>query len=207
MENKNYIMVGIDPALRKDGFAACIVDEDNNVDFKRFFSPVDALFWFLELKKECLPNIYFCIENSNLQDCSFSAPALIKQKKYELAVSRALDEGKNMGVSQLTSDFLELLFGSFNIYDVSPKEKGAKIEDPVLIDAMASKFGHVFIKKTKLNQDERDAYLLATIGIEIKEIGAANMPRFKARFIKKPVKKQVQKWTSKDVENIKNKKQ
>ena len=150
----NICFIGIDPAFRKGGFAVCIIDEDKEVDFKMFASFLLFLDWIV-----AAPDIVFCcIENSNLQDVTFN----MRGNKAVIArMSRNV--GKNQAASQYTVDACVKFFGKDSVYDISPKQKGGKLNaDAVLLRAKAN--NHLMLKK-RLNQDERDSYQLAVIGM------------------------------------------
>jgi hypothetical protein len=74
--------------------------------------------------------------------------------------------GKNQAISQVTVDYLCHVFGENMVIEISPKEKGEKIKFDNRIFAIGKTYGHTFLKK-KLNQDERDAYKMAYLGIDI----------------------------------------
>jgi len=152
-------MIGIDPAFRQNGYAACIIDEAATVSFRMFFSFLDVLDWVEELKTlDAKP--FFCIENSNMQDASFD----LTGSRAEVA-KKARNVGKNQAASQYTVDLMCKNFGEDKVYEISPAQKGEKIAFDNRIFAIGKTYGHVFLKK-KLNQDERDAYKMAYLGID-----------------------------------------
>jgi len=153
-------MVGIDPAFRQRGFAISVIDEDNTVDFKVFASFLNFMDWAEEARQNSIAP-FFCIENSNLQENVF----FDKTGTVPERLAKACSVGKNQAASQYTVEYLIKYFGDERVFELSPKQKGAKIETDNRIFAIGKTYGHVFLKK-KLNQDERDAYKMAYLGID-----------------------------------------
>jgi hypothetical protein len=146
--------VGIDPAFRKDGFVICIIDEDNTADFKIFGTSYDFIEWLFDAPYNAL----WCIENSNLQDQTFDTTG----NKFVVA-KKSRDAGKNMAVSQITVDVCRKKFGASNVLELSPKQKGRKIEDNAVFLAIVAQEGVKLLnyKGNKGEQDKRDAFMLA----------------------------------------------
>jgi hypothetical protein len=151
-----YCYIGIDPAFRKNGFAVCIIDEDNTADFKIFENFYAFISWLWDAPLKA----YVCIENSNLQDSNFNVK---KTDTKELAAKKGRDVGKNMAISQATVDFCRKHFGEAFVVELSPKEKGAKIEDLKIFEAIVRRDNIKLInyKGQVGEQDKRDAYMLA----------------------------------------------
>jgi tRNA uridine 5-carbamoylmethylation protein Kti12 len=152
----NSIFIGIDPAFRNNGFAIAIIDKsDNTVRFKVFKSGfLDFVSWFLYDSPD---NAIVCIENSNLQNKTFS---YYKGNRKELEhISRSV--GKNQAISQCVVD---LCSTKYPVIDCSPKQKGKKWNSDTFKRTI-KKYNHIIKKKTS-NQDERDAYKLALIALE-----------------------------------------
>ena len=149
--------IGIDPAFRESGFTICIIDESKEVDFKIFCSFLSFLDWIVAAPENCI----VCIENSNLQNATFN----MNGNKAQVA-RHSRDVGKNQAASQYTVDACVKFFGAENVIELSPKQKGAKIKVDGIVLGLAKQYGHRFLKK-KLNQDERDAYKLAYLAIDI----------------------------------------
>jgi len=156
----NTIYIGIDPAFRTNGFAICIIDEEDTVSFKNFRNGFrEFIRWVMD---DAPTNAKYCVENSNLQNSTFDMRG---SKGVVAKVSRSV--GKNQAISQLVVDLLEEYFGERNVYNIRPKEKGKKITDLALFDAYVESNGHegkmYGYKRLKKQQDERDAYKLAII--------------------------------------------
>jgi hypothetical protein len=99
----------------------------------------------------------FCIENSNLTNATFDMRG---NKNIIAKVSR--DAGKNQAISQITTDYCRLLFPDA-VTEVSPLQKGAKIDNDVIFRAIA-KDARITLTNYKGQvgeQDKRDAFMLA----------------------------------------------
>jgi len=173
--NRPTVFIGIDPAFRKSGFCLCCIDtKDNTVSFKTF---KNRLMDFMSWVKNDAPNkddCIICVENSNLQDEFFythravKGGALLTYSQSKAIKSRPLsqaesnksnrDVGKNMATSQMTVDFLGIF--DFKVIDLSPKQKGTKLNE-FQFQQIAKQNKHSVPKTT--TQDERDAYKLALI--------------------------------------------
>lgn len=155
MTNTAPIYVGVDPAFRKGGFWAAILDM---TDKTMVFRPFDLLTWHDWLRSADAPEMCFvCVENSNLQNQSFD----LSGTKTEVA-RKGRNVGCNQAVSQLTYESAVLRYGARQVFQVSPKEKGAKITDPRMFLA-AMKSDGVLLPPGPTNQDQRDAAKLAII--------------------------------------------
>lgn len=159
---KQYI--GIDPSYRKNGFAICVIGGS-----EAYFFVLDGFLEFIEWvnnwKKaneswqEFKLNLKFCVENSNLQNVTFDMRG---NKNVIAKISR--DAGKNQAISQCTVDYLKAVFSQENVFELSPIEKGKKIENNAVFVAYAESLGIKLnnYKGKKVEQDKRDAFLLAT---------------------------------------------
>jgi hypothetical protein len=146
--------IGIDPSFRKDGFAICIIDEDNTANFIRFGGMLEFIEWLFDAPQ----NGFYCVENSNLQNQTFDM-----RGTKQLIAKKSRDVGKNQAVSQLTVEKLEKDFGKENVLGLSPAQKGAKIEDNAIFMQIVKQEGITLLNYKGLNkeQDERDAFMLA----------------------------------------------
>lgn len=155
------IYIGIDPALRKDGFAICIIDEDNTIAFIVFKNGfIDFIRW---LYQDAPENAVFCVENANLQQMLFD-----RSGNIGTVITKALNAGKNMGISQATYDAIKSKYPK-TAFGVSPKDKGKKWTD-TYFRAMCELEQHEIpkdYKGTAADQDKRDAYLLALLAKKI----------------------------------------
>jgi hypothetical protein len=146
------IFIGVDPAFREGGFWAAILDmADKTLVFRSF----DLLTWHDFLNSQDAPDRCFVmVENSNLQNKSFDTTG----NKAEVA-RKGRNVGCNQAVSELAYQSAVRRYGK-NAFQVSPKEKGAKITDARTFLAVLKSEG-VLLPKGTSNQDQRDAAKLA----------------------------------------------
>lgn len=149
------IFIGVDPAFRAGGFWAAILDmSDKTLTFKSF----DLLTWHDFLRSQDAPDQCFVmVENSNLQNKSFDTTG----NKMEVA-RKGRNVGCNQAVSELAYQSALRRYGPKNVFQVSPKEKGAKITDARVFLAVLKSDGILLPKETS-NQDQRDAAKLAIL--------------------------------------------
>jgi len=160
---KQYI--GIDPSFRKNGFAICIIG-GGEASFKIFEGFLQFFDWLQSYKKaneadewkDFKTDTFFCIENSNLQALSFDM-----RGNVSVACRKSRDVGKNQAISQCTVDICTLLFGKDKVLELSPLQKGAKVENDVIFRAIAKDAGIALTnyKGQVGEQDKRDAFMLA----------------------------------------------
>lgn len=143
------IYIGCDPAFRKNGFALCI-DDGTELRFLEFKNYTNFLGWLLYDRPE---TAVFCVENSNLQKAFFPKNATLQ---YANSV------GKNQAVSQITHWLAQQNWGVGNAIEISPKQKGAKID----VENKSNML--IFRKESRylgpISQDEMDAYQIMKIG-------------------------------------------
>lgn len=155
MIHQSPIYIGVDPAFRKGGFWAAILDmTDKTFVFRSF----DLLTWHDWLRSPDAPEMCFvCVENSNLQNKSFDMTGT----KQEVA-RKGRNVGCNQAVSQLTYESAVLRYGARQVFQVSPKDKGAKITDARVFFGIMKQEG-ILLPDGPTNQDQRDAAKLALI--------------------------------------------
>lgn len=153
--------IGVDPAYRKGGFYACIIIGDL-VTFKKIDDFIDFVKFVDHVSDTGIESI-FCIENSNETNHTFIGKSVRSPAARE-KISR--DVGKNQAVSQMSVDYA-LYRLQYNVYSVSPADKGMKLTNK-MVDLMFNAFGQR-VKNYKGNigeQDKRDAYKLAMMAKE-----------------------------------------
>ncbi len=151
---KPNVFIGADPSFRKGGFWVCVLDRDIG---KAEFVEMKDLEEFRDLLIEHQPR-HVIVENSNLQNHTFdlTGGALVAAKKSR-------DVGKNMAISQCAANiarkFTELK------PDISPRQKGAKIENEKVFQGVVRSQGLTLInyKGLKGEQDKRDSLVLGLI--------------------------------------------
>ena len=145
--------VGVDPALRKNGFWVCIICR---VEHTATFKPCKNLGEFVRLLIDADPAAVI-VENSNMQKNVFARNA-------HSGIGGALSVGKNMGVSQAATDIAQEF--SAIPAGISPQQKGAKVVDERLFQSAVAAHGLTLVgykKGTGIGQDQRDAFKLACI--------------------------------------------
>lgn len=147
-------IIGIDPAFRKAGFAICIIDEQCEVQGTMFKSFLEFLMW-LTTPGKAPENAIIGIENSNLQNVTFD----MKGTKGMIA-KKSRNVGANQAASQYTVDLCRWKYGEDSVFEISPKEKGAKWNQRTF-RAIGASNKHSFVGR--FNQDQRDAYQIALI--------------------------------------------
>jgi hypothetical protein len=146
------VVIGIDPAIRKNGFALCFYDTINKtVDFQ-IMDFIDFVFYVMDRDTY---SYKFAVENSNLQNLSFD----MKGNKNVLA-RKSRNVGMNQAVSQLTCDLLKRR--GFEVVEISPKQKGAKLEHETF-KALTMNMTVSNYKGLKGEQDKRDAFKIALL--------------------------------------------
>ena len=125
------------------------------IEFTVFSYYSDFLRFIMNVKYSPLAIV---IENSNLQASVFN----YKASKSVLA-KIARNVGQNQACSQITLDLCRELFIDSEIHDISPSDKGGKWDKETFISEITNR-GHVY--EGSSNQDQRDAYKLALIGLQ-----------------------------------------
>jgi hypothetical protein len=147
-------LIGIDPALRLNGMAACFIMTDKVVRFKKYKRFVDFLknveAWVV------YENPIVLVEDSSLQNVTFNN-----------SINRAILSrmSRNVGMNQAASRIAYEWIKEHDIeaYNISPEAKGKKFNKDVFMRVVASerlKFEPDF-KPAKISQDEIDAFFLA----------------------------------------------
>lgn len=150
--------VGVDPAFRKYGMSACMLNEKS----ARFFTYRSVTDFIMEwiVSRARLSQDYtranspiFIVENSNLQNTTF-----YKDSKFQARISRNV--GANQAASQIIIDLLKVFYT--NVYEVSPKQKGSKLNDKIFRAYTDQK--KIELVSYRGKQDERDAFKIADMG-------------------------------------------
>lgn len=178
------VWIGCDPAFRKSGFAICILDHTGEVAFKIFKNGfIDFQKWLMSDDRP--QKAIVGIENSDLQKTIFVSHKLpnggfVSAKKARFIkgsrkmtnrelLSYASKVGKNQATSILACDLFIAVYGEQNVIQLSPRQKGGKIEDDRLFRAYARANKHKLTsyKGNKNEQDKRDAYQCLIVAKEI----------------------------------------
>jgi hypothetical protein len=149
------VIIGIDPAMRKNGFALCLHDTtDNSIDFL-VMEFTDFIFYVTSLPEG---DYQFCVENSNLQNLSFDM-----RGNKNIVARKSRNVGMNQAVSQLTCDYLKKC--NYKVIELSPKQKGEKMTKETA-KVLLTQFSEVNNYKGLVSeQDKRDAFKLVLLAI------------------------------------------
>jgi len=150
------IFMGVDPALRANGFWVCVIDRIFNT---ATFHPCKHLGEFVKLLNREMP-IAVTVENSNLEKRIYK----VKDKDGNLKNGNQISVGKNMGVSQAATDIAQ----EYSVIKsgISPTTKGAKITNEAVFQGVvrSNLLTLVGYKPGESpGQDQRDALKLALI--------------------------------------------
>ena len=142
--------VGIDPAMRLNGLAVCVID-DKKVYFGRYKNLATWIMDSLTWDKDCA----ICVEDSSLQNITFRRNTNIKATNK---ISRNV--GMNQAASRTIIDLLEL--NGHKVKGISPQQKGSKWTIDYCMSVIKAMKLEVHGNK-KLSQDEIDAFQIALI--------------------------------------------
>lgn len=140
--------VGIDPAMRLNGLAVCVID-GSKVYFGKYKSLAIWIMSSLEYDKD----IAVIVEDSSLQNITFRKHANVKASNK---ISRNV--GMNQAASRLIIDLLVL--NGHKAAGISPQQKGSKWTLDYCMSVIKGLKLEVHGNK-KLSQDEIDAFTLA----------------------------------------------
>jgi hypothetical protein len=146
--------IGVDPAIRLNGMAACFILPDKQVVFKRYKRFVDFLIHAQDYRSFYLPVVL--VEDSSLQNVTFNS-----------SINRAIlsrmsrNVGMNQGASRIAYEWIKLQ--GCEAYNISPEQKGKKWGKEIFMKVFQNE-GYKFepnYKPVKISQDEIDCFTLA----------------------------------------------
>ena len=149
---KTYI--GVDPAIRINGMAACFIYSDKQVVFKKYKRFVDfikdAMDWKLDLNPVVL------VEDSSLQNLTFH-----NSINRAILSKMSRNVGMNQGASRIAYEWIKE--NGCEAYNISPEQKGKKWGKEIFMKVFENE-GYKFepnFKPAKISQDEIDCFTLA----------------------------------------------
>jgi hypothetical protein len=149
---KTYI--GVDPAIRLNGMAACFILPDKQVVFKRYKRFVDFLgdvmTWF------DYDNMVVLVEDSSLQNVTFN-----KSINRAILSRMSRNAGMNQAASRIAYEWIK--GQDIEAYNISPEQKGKKWGKEIFMKVFQNE-GYKFepnFKLAKISQDEIDCFSLA----------------------------------------------
>jgi hypothetical protein len=146
--------IGVDPAIRLNGMAACFILPNKQVVFKRYKRFVDFLIHAQDYRSFYLPVVL--VEDSSLQNVTFNS-----------SINRAIlsrmsrNVGMNQGASRIAYEWIKLQ--GCEAYNISPEQKGKKWGKEIFMKVFQNE-GYKFepnYKPAKISQDEIDCFTLA----------------------------------------------
>jgi hypothetical protein len=146
--------IGVDPALRINGMAACYIKDNKEVKFTKYKRFVDFIFDVPTWKAFVNPVIL--VEDSSLQNITFRS-----------SINRAIlsrmsrNAGMNQAASRIAYEWIKE--NGLQAYNISPEQKGKKWSKEIFLkifDREGYKFEPHF-KPAKISQDEIDCFTLA----------------------------------------------
>ena len=146
--------IGVDPALRLNGMAACFIMPDKEVEFKRYKRFLDflkdSIFW------KNLGNPVVMIEDSSLQNITFN-----NSTNRAILSRMSRNVGMNQGASRIAYEWIK--DNGCEVYNISPEQKGKKWSKEMFLKIFERE-GYKFepdFKSAKISQDEIDCFSLA----------------------------------------------
>ena len=145
--------IGVDPALRINGMAACFINYDKTVVFKKYKRFVDFLKDSVRWK---LLKPVVMVEDSSLQNITFN------NSTNRAILSRlSRNVGMNQGASRIAYEWIK--DNGCEAYNISPEQKGKKWSKEMFLKIFERE-GYKFepdFKPAKISQDEIDCFSLA----------------------------------------------
>lgn len=146
--------IGVDPALRLNGMAACFIGPNKEVKFTKYKRFVDFILDVSTWKSFVNPVIL--VEDSSLQNVTFRS-----------SINRAIlsrmsrNAGMNQAASRISYEWIKE--NGLQAYNISPEQKGRKWTKEIFLKIFERE-GYKFephFKPAKISQDEIDCFTLA----------------------------------------------
>lgn len=147
-------LIGVDPALRINGMAACFIKDNKEVKFTKYKRYVDFILDVSTWKSFVNPVIL--VEDSSLQNITFRS-----------SINRAIlsrmsrNAGMNQAASRIAYEWIKE--NKLQAYNISPEQKGRKWTKDIFLKIFERE-GYKFephFKPAKISQDEIDCFTLA----------------------------------------------
>ena len=147
-------LIGVDPALRINGMAACFIKDNKEVKFTKYKRFVDFILDVSTWKAFVNPVIL--VEDSSLQNITFRS-----------SINRAIlsrmsrNAGMNQAASRISYEWIKE--NGLQAYNISPEQKGRKWTKDIFLKIFERE-GYKFephFKPAKISQDEIDCFTLA----------------------------------------------
>ncbi len=149
---KTYI--GVDPAIRLNGMAACFIKPNKEVEFKKYKRFVDFILDVTKWKQYEHPVIL--VEDSSLQNLTFH-----NSINRAILSKMSRNVGMNQAASRIAYEWIKE--NGCEAYNISPLQKGSKWTKISFMKVFQNE-GYKFepnFKTAKISQDEIDCFTLA----------------------------------------------
>jgi len=146
--------IGVDPAIRLNGMAACFIKPDKEVEFKKYKRFVDFI---LDVPKWAqYEHPVVLVEDSSLQNLTFH-----NSINRAILSKMSRNVGMNQGASRIAYEWIKE--NGCEVYNISPEQKGKKWVKEIFMKVFQNE-GYKFepnFKPAKISQDEIDCFTLA----------------------------------------------
>ena len=146
--------IGVDPAIRLNGMAACFIKPNKEVEFKKYKRFVDFILDVTKWKQYECPVVL--VEDSSLQNLTFH-----NSINRAILSKMSRNVGMNQGASRIAYEWIKE--NGYEAYNISPEQKGKKWGKEIFMKVFQNE-GYKFeldFKPVKISQDEIDCFSLA----------------------------------------------
>jgi hypothetical protein len=146
--------IGVDPAIRLNGMAACFIHPNKEVKFTKYKRYVDFI---LDVPKWVqYEHPVVLVEDSSLQNLTFH-----NSINRAILSKMSRNVGMNQGASRIAYEWIKE--NGCEAYNISPEQKGKKWGKEIFMKVFQNE-GYKFepnFKPAKISQDEIDCFTLA----------------------------------------------
>ena len=145
-------VIGVDPAIRENGQAICILDTmTKKLEFMKFKQFVDFLNYIMNIDTN--EDYFFIIEDSSMQKVTF-----IKGYNNNVQSSISRRVGMNQAASTITKQWINV--NNYKHICVSPLQKGGKWNKQYMLAVLKAENYITDVPVIKITQDMIDAFTL-----------------------------------------------
>lgn len=145
-------VIGVDPAIRENGQAICILDTmTKKLEFIKFKQFVDFLNYIMNINTN--EDYFFIIEDSSMQKVTF-----IKGYNNNIQSSISRRVGMNQAASTITRQWIDA--NNYKHICVSPLQKGGKWNKQYFLAILKAENYITDVPVIKISQDMIDAFTL-----------------------------------------------
>lgn len=146
--------IGVDPAIRINGMAACFIQPNKEVRFTKYKRFVDFILDVQKWAQYERPVVL--VEDSSLQNLTFH-----NSINRAILSKMSRNVGMNQGASRIAYEWIKE--NGCEAYNISPEQKGKKWGKEIFMKVFQNE-GYKFepnFKPAKISQDEIDCFTLA----------------------------------------------